>query len=271
MSAMADPVLLEIDARGVATATLNRPERGNAYDEDMLAAFNGGLDRLAGDAQVRALVLRGAGKHFQAGADIHWLGRAAQYPPDRAYAASHATTLAMQKLNEFPHPTIAMVKGACFGGGVGIVCCVDVALAAPDALFGITEIRVGVAPTPISTHMINAIGLRQTRRYALTGERFGAAEAVRIGLVHEVVAGDMEARLAEVLDAIFLGAPGAISATKDSFLGANGLKLDARQMALLSHEGWTQRSSPEGLEGTAAFRDKRVPSWYAPPPAQSNG
>ena len=95
MSAMADPVLLEIDARGVATATLNRPERGNAYDEDMLAAFNGGLDRLAGDAQVRALVLRGAGKHFQAGADIHWLGRAAQYPPDRAYAASHATTMAL--------------------------------------------------------------------------------------------------------------------------------------------------------------------------------
>ena len=124
---MAEPVLLEIDARGVATATLNRPERGNAYDEEMLAAFIAGLDRLAADAQVRALVLRGAGRHFQAGADVHWLGRAAQYPPDRAYAASHATTLAMQKLNEFPHPTIAMVKGACFGGGVGIVCCVDVA------------------------------------------------------------------------------------------------------------------------------------------------
>jgi methylglutaconyl-CoA hydratase len=170
----------------------------------------------------------------------------------------------MRKLNEFPRPTIAMVKGACFGGGVGIVCCVDVALAAPDALFGITEIRVGVAPTPISTHMVNAIGLRQTRRYALTGERFGAEEAARIGLVHEVVPGDMEARLEQVLDAIFLGAPGAIAATKDSFLGANNLKLDTRQVALLSHEGWTQRSSPEGREGTAAFRDKRRPSWYEP-------
>lgn len=263
---MAEPVLLEIDGRGVATATLNRPERGNAYDEEMLAAFNGGLDRLAADAQVRALVLRGAGRHFQAGADVHWLGRAAHYPPERAYAVSHATTLAMQKLNEFPHPTIAMVKGACFGGGVGIVCCVDVALAAPDALFGITEIRVGVAPTPISTHMVNAIGLRQTRRYALTGERFGAAEAARIGLVHEVVpAAEMERRLGEVLEAIFLGAPGAISATKDSFLAANGLKLDARQVAQLSHEGWMQRSSPEGHEGTAAFRDKRIPGWYVPP------
>ena len=260
---MADPVLLEIDARGVATATLNRPERGNAYDEEMLAALLSGLDSLAANPAIRALVLRGAGKHFQAGADVHWLNQAAAYPPERAYA-SHATTEAMRKLNEFPHPTIAMVKGACFGGGVGIVCCVDVALAAPDALFGITEIRVGVAPTPISTHMVNAIGLRQTRRYALTGERFGAEEAARIGLVHEVVPGDMEARLEQVLDAIFLGAPGAIAATKDSFLGANNLKLDSRQVALLSHEGWTQRSSPEGREGTAAFRDKRRPSWYEP-------
>ena len=261
---MADPVLLEIDPRGVATATLNRPERGNAYDEEMLAALLSGLDSLAANPAIRALVLRGAGKHFQAGADVHWLNQATAYPPERAYAASHATTEAMRKLNEFPHPTIAMVKGACFGGGVGIVCCVDVALAAPDALFGITEIRVGVAPTPISTHMVNAIGLRQTRRYALTGERFGAEEAARIGLVHEVVPGDMEARLEQVLDAIFLGAPGAISATKDSFLGANNLKLDSRQVALLSHEGWTQRSSPEGREGTAAFRDKRRPSWYEP-------
>jgi methylglutaconyl-CoA hydratase len=262
---MAQSVLLDVDARGVATATLNRPERGNAYDEEMLAALIGGLDRLAADAGLRALVLRGAGKHFQAGADVHWLNQATAYPPERAYAASHATVEAMRKLNEFPRPTIAMVKGACFGGGVGIVCCVDVALAAPDALFGITEIRVGVAPTPISTHMVNAIGLRHTRRYALTGERFGAEEAARIGLVHEVVPAEaMEARLEEVLDAVFLGAPGAIAATKDSFLGANGLKLDDRQVALLSHEGWTQRSSPEGREGTAAFRDKRRPAWYGP-------
>jgi methylglutaconyl-CoA hydratase len=262
---MAQSVLLDVDARGVATATLNRPERGNAYDEEMLAALIDGLDRLAADAGLRALVLRGAGKHFQAGADVHWLNQATAYPPERAYAASHATVEAMRKLNEFPRPTIAMVKGACFGGGVGIVCCVDVALAAPDALFGITEIRVGVAPTPISTHMVNAIGLRHTRRYALTGERFGAEEAARIGLVHEVVPAEaMEARLEEVLDAVFLGAPGAIAATKDSFLGANGLKLDERQVALLSHEGWTQRSSPEGREGTAAFRDKRRPAWYGP-------
>jgi methylglutaconyl-CoA hydratase len=256
-------VLLETDSRGVATATLNRPEVGNAYNEEMLDALIEGLRKLAPDPAVRCLVIRGAGKHFQAGADINWLGRAAKYPPEQNYTASMATTRAMQLLNEFPKPTIALVHGACFGGGCGIVCCVDVAFATPDALFGITEVRVGVAPSPISTHMVNAMGLRHTRRYALTGERFGAEEAMRIGLVHEVVPSEqIEAKLAGVLDAVFLGGPESIAMTKRSFLGANGLLLDERQMSMLAHESWTQRYSAEGHEGTAAFREKRKPAWY---------
>lgn len=260
-----DLVTLDISERGVATATLNRPEVGNAYNEDMLQQLIAGLESLAPNDAVRCLVIRGAGRHFQAGADIKWLGQVAHYPPAQNHAASYATTKAMQLLNEFPKPTIAIVHGACFGGGVGIVCCVDVAFATPDAQFGITEIRVGVSPTPISTHMVNAIGLRQTRRYALTGERFSPQEAVRIGLVHEVVShADMEAKLAGVIDAIFLGSPTAIAMTKRSFLGANGLLLDERQIDLLSHEGWMQRHSHEGHEGTSAFREKRVPSWYRP-------
>jgi methylglutaconyl-CoA hydratase len=259
------PVLLSVDQRGVATVTLNRPEVGNAYNEAMLDGLISGLTTLAADPAVRCLVIRGAGKHFQAGADIRWLGEVAHYPPAENYAASVATTRAMQLLNEFPKPTIALVHGACFGGGVGIVCCVDVAFATPDSQFGITEIRVGVAPTPISTHMVNAIGLRHTRRYALTGERFGAEEAARIGLVHEVVSADsMETKLAAVVDAIFLGSPTGISMTKSSFLGANDLLLDERQISMLAHEGWTQRASAEGLEGTTAFREKRTPSWYKP-------
>jgi methylglutaconyl-CoA hydratase len=174
-----------------------------------------------------------------------------------------ATTIAMQKLNEFPRPTLALVHGACFGGGVGVLCCVDVAIATTEAVFGITEVRVGVAPTPISTHMVHAMGLRHTRRYALTGERFDAAEALRIGLVHEVVApARAEARLAEIIDQTMLSSPSAIAVTKDSFLGANGLKLSAREMALLAHESWMQRASAEGREGLAAFRERRRPAWY---------
>lgn len=263
---MTEPVVqLFVDPRGVATVTLNRPEIGNAYNAEMLDALTDGLRTLAEDPAVRCVVIRGAGKHFQAGADIRWLAEVARYEPERNFEASLATTRAMQRLNEFPRPTIALVHGACFGGGVGIVCCADVAFATPDARFGITEVRVGVAPTPISTHMVNAIGLRHARRYALTGEQFDAREAERIGLVHEIVAADaMEAKLAGVLDAIFQGGPSAIAMTKSSVLGANGLLLDERQVAMLAHEGWTQRHSAEGREGTAAFREKRRPAWYRP-------
>lgn len=258
-----DRFLLATDGRGIATLTLNRPEVANAYDEDLLLAMTQALERLAGDATLRALVIRGAGKHFQAGADINWLNRLAGQGPEENHRASIVTVRFSKTLNELPKPTIAVIHGACFGGGVGIACCVDVALAVPDALFAISEVRHGIAPTPISTHMVNAIGLRQTRRYALTGERFDASEAARIGLVHEVIAADrMEARLAEVLEAILLGAPGAIARTKLSFLGANGMVLDDRQAELLAHEGWMQRQSPEGREGTTAFREKRRPAWY---------
>ena len=257
------PVLLSADRRGVATVTLNRPEVGNAYNAEMLECLIAGLTSLAADSAVRCLVVRGAGKHFQAGADIRWLNEVARYQPAENFAASVATTKAMQLLNEFPKPTIALVHGACFGGGVGLVCCADVAFATPESQFGITEVRVGVAPTPISTHMVNAIGLRHTRRYALTGERFDAREAERIGLIHEIVpATGIEAKLASVLDAIFLGGPTAIATTKSSFLGANDLLLDERRIAMLAHEGWTQRHSAEGLEGTTAFREKRLPDWY---------
>lgn len=256
------PILLARDPRGVVTVTLNRPARGNAYNEALLRALIAGLEALAGDAGVRALVIRGAGRHFAAGADIHWLAEVAGYPPEQAFQASLATTLAMQRLNEFPRPTFAVIQGACFGGGAGIACCVDVALATPAALFGLTEVRVGVAPTPISTHMVHAMGLRHARRYAVTGERFGPEEALRIGLVHEVVPkAAMESRLAAILEEALLAAPGAVAVTKDSLLGANGLKLDARQMALLAHEGWMQRASAEGREGLAAFREKRRPAW----------
>jgi methylglutaconyl-CoA hydratase len=257
------PVLLTIDARGIATATLNRPHKGNAYNAAMLEGLITGLDQLRPDAAIRGLVIRGAGAHFQAGADIDWLAEVAAYPPELAFAASLATTEAMRKLNEFPKPTFAVIQGACFGGGVGIACCVDVALATPAAQFGITEVRVGVAPTPISTHMVDALGLRQTRRYALTGERFDAAEALRIGLVHEVLAADaIEARLAHIMDQMMLSAPTAIAMTKTSFLEANGLTLSPRQVAQLAQEGWMQRAAPEGREGLAAFQAKRRPAWY---------
>jgi methylglutaconyl-CoA hydratase len=257
------PVLLSLDARGIATVTLNRPQVGNAYNAALLTALVEGMERLRADPAVRALVIRGAGRHFAAGADINWLAEVAGYPPEQAFEASLLTTRAMQMLNEFPRPTLALVQGAAFGGGCGMVCCVDVALAAPEATFGLTEVRVGVAPTPISAQMVQAMGFRHARRYAVTGERFGAAEALRIGLVHEVVpAAELEARLSGILEEVLLAAPGAAAATKASLLGTNGLSLSPYAMQQLAHEGWIQRASAEGREGLAAFREKRQPGWY---------
>lgn len=262
MAVDTSPVLVARDARGVVTATLNRPARGNAYDAALLQALTEALVAAAADHGVRALVLRGAGRHFAAGADIDWLSEVAGYPPERAFAASLATARAMQLLNEFPRPTLAVIQGACFGGGVGLACCVDVALASPAAVFGLTEVRVGVAPTPISPQMVQGLGVRQARRYAITGERFDAAEALRIGLVHEVHApAALEARLEAILAEVMLAAPGAVAVAKDSLLGANGLKLDAREMAQLAQEGWMQRATAEAREGLAAFREKRRPRW----------
>lgn len=261
---MTEPsVLLEVDGRGVARATLNRPARGNAYDGEMLAELAAGLEALAPRADVRALVIRGAGKHFQAGADLAWLARMASEPPAVAYAASMATTRTMQMLNEFPKPTLAVVHGACFGGGCGLVCSVDVALASEAAVFGVTEVRVGVAPSPISVQLVQAIGFRHARRYALSGERFDAAEAMRIGLVHEVLpVGRLEARVAEVLEAILLSAPGAVAMAKRSLIAANGLGIAPALAAQLAEESARQRASAEAKEGLAAFREKRRPGWY---------
>lgn len=256
------PVLMARDARGIVTATLNRPALGNAYNGAMLTALIEGLPQLAADPTVRGLVIRGAGRHFQAGADINWLSEAAAAPPEQAFASSMMTTRAMQRLNEFPKPTFAVIQGACFGGGTGIACCVDVALATTEASFGITEVRVGVAPTPISTHMVHAMGLRHARRYAITGERFGPAEAMRIGLVHEVLAPDaIEARLEAIIAAMLLSSPAGIAMTKTSLLESNGLTLSEHQMTALANESWMQRAGEEGREGLAAFREKRKPRW----------
>jgi methylglutaconyl-CoA hydratase len=258
------PVLLERDARGVARITLNRPHVNNAYDGALLAALIDGVARLGADASVRAIVITGAGRHFQAGADLAWLRAMAEAPPAQAHQASMATTGAMAALNECPKPTLALVNGACFGGGCGLVACCDVAIAADDAIFGLTEVRVGVAPSPISTHLVHAMGMRHARRYAITGERFDAAEALRINLVHEVVAADALAARGEAIVAeILKSAPHAIARTKASLLAANGLVLDGARMQHLAHDSWLARGSAEGREGLAAFAEKRKAAWTA--------
>ena len=221
---MRDVVLSEIDARGVATVTLNRPEVHNAYNGELIDALIATLDALAADPRVRVLVLRGSGTNFQAGADLAWLKRMAGAALEDNVAFSRATTEAMRGLNEFPAPTLALVHGACYGGGVGMVACCDVRIATQSASFALSEVRWGVIPAPIIPQLCAAMGISSLRRYGLTGERFDADEARRIGLIHEVCADDgLERAAAPVIEAILRSAPEAVRATKRMVLAEAGL------------------------------------------------
>ena len=187
-SSASGPVLWSVDARGVATVTLNRPEVNNAYNGELIQGLLDALDGLDRASGLRAVVIKGNGKHFQAGADLKWIDAVRADAMAENVRVSRATAEAVQRLNHAPVPTIALVQGGCFGGGTGLVAACDVVIAADNAVFSIAEVRWGLTAAIIVPQLNDAIGVRQMRRYALTGERFDAEEARRIGLVHQVVA-----------------------------------------------------------------------------------
>jgi methylglutaconyl-CoA hydratase len=258
-------VLTAVDERGVATLTLNRPEVHNAYNGAMVDGLIEAVGTLADDERVRLLVLRANGKHFQAGADLAWLREVAGFALEDNVAFSRRTTLAMRALNAFPRPTLALVHGACYGGGVGMVACCDIAVATASARFALSEVRWGVIPAPIIPQLCAGMGVRSLRRYGITGERFDAAEAQRIGLVHKVCADDaLDRAAAPIVEAVLQSAPDAVRDSKRLVLAHAGLDLSDQQVEALSVQAAFRRASPEAAEGLASFRDQRDPAWYAP-------
>ena len=255
-------VLHTVDARGVATVTLNRPELHNAYNGDLIDGIAAAFGALKENPVVRLVVLRANGKHFSAGADLGWLRQAVDFTPEQNLDFSLRTTGAMRALMEFPAPTVALVHGACFGGGTGLVAACDIAIAGADSTFALTEVRVGVNPAPIMRPMNAAIGPRQARRYALTGERFDAAEARRIGLVHESVPREeLEAALSRIVDALLLGGPQALRETKALAFAVGGLSSDDATVRAMATVAAKRRASAEAREGLGAFLAKRPPAW----------
>jgi methylglutaconyl-CoA hydratase len=248
-------ITVDASARRITTVTLNRPERGNAFDQTMLDELGDQLKSLAADDNVRIVVLRGAGKHFCTGADLSSRGSGQPRQP-----AKYALRDVLAALDGLPKPTIAVVEGGAIGGGAGFVTCCDVAVATRAAFFSIPEVRVGMAPMGIMAFMIRAIGHRAFRRYGLSGERIQAADALRLGLVHEVCEPMvLEATLTQIIDALLLGAPHATSALKAAAARYASPNL-AEIMASVppAHDP----KSAEAQEGIAAFREKRKPSWY---------
>ena len=257
-----EPVLWQVDGRGVAQIVLNRPERNNAYDGDLIQALLAALDALAKTSGLRAAVISGRGRHFQAGADLKWIDAVRRASREDNVAASRATAQAIWRLNAAPVPTIALVQGACFGGGTGLLAACDVVIAADDAVFSIAEVRWGLTATIIIPQLNDAIGVRQVRRYALTGERFGAAEARRIGLVHEIVpAAELEAAGARIVDQVLQNGPQAVAQTKALALEAAWGHLDERAADRLIELHAGKRQSTEAAEGLASFAEKRPAVW----------
>ena len=257
----ANPVLWNLDQRGVATVTLNRPEVNNAYDAGLINGVLAAMDELGKKPQLRVVVLKGNGKHFQAGADLKWINAVRPQSPAENEAVSQATFEAVQRLNRLPIPTVALVQGGCFGGGTGVISACDVVIAADNAVFSITEVRWGLTAAIIIPQLCDAIGVRQVRRYALTGERFGAHDARRIGLVHEVVPlADLESAGAKVVEQLLANGPQALAETKalamESSFGGMSVEDDAYARLVRMHAA--KRQTPEASEGLASFAEKRA-------------
>ncbi|MGH8225214.1 MAG: enoyl-CoA hydratase/isomerase family protein [Gammaproteobacteria bacterium] len=258
---MTDNVLLDMDARGVATLTLNRPEKHNAFDDVLIGELTQKLKKLNDDANVRVVVLTGAGKSFSAGADLNWMRSMASYGEKENLEDALALAELMAVLDRLDKPTIARVNGAVFGGGVGLVACCDIAVGTPRAKMALSEVKLGLVPAVIAPFVVRAIGPRQARRWFQTAEIMDADAAQVIGLLHEVVAEDqLDARVAEFVDSLLAAGPEALTAAKR--LVAMTSEADAETLKRRTAELIAQlRVSEEGQEGLAAFLEKRKPYW----------
>ena len=255
-------VLATVDHNGVARVTLNRPHVNNAYDGEMIETLLSGIQAFGEDPNVRMIVINANGKHFQAGADLDWLERVRHGTAEENLRVSMNTTDAVRALDTCPKPTIALVQGACFGGGTGILAACDVVIATDDALFSIAEVKWGLHAGPIIPQLCAAIGVRHVRRYALTAERFDAKTAAELGLVHHICPrDDIEAEGERIIHAILCNGPSAIRETKKIILSSAELILSDDQAVELATSHSLQRQTDEAAEGLTSFKEKRKPSW----------
>ena len=260
---MADQTTLQVDDLGVATITIVRPEVHNAFDEHVIEELDRRFISVADDDEVRLVVVAARGRTFCAGADLDWMRRMADYDEEQNIADSRHLGDMLNRLNVMSKPTMCLVQGSAFGGGVGLVAACDIAIAVRSAAFSLTEVKLGLIPAVISPYVIAAVGARQARRYFLTAERFDALEALRIGLVHLIVNDEGEMRAAaERFARMFLDtAPGAVAASKQLIADVQGQEIDAKLIEDTARRIAERRATDEAKEGVAAFFDKRKPNW----------
>jgi methylglutaconyl-CoA hydratase len=246
---------------GVERLTLSRPDVRNAFNEGMLAELTWWADSVLADRSVRLVILDGAGPAFCAGADLEWMGRMARYTREQNVDDASELSRAFLTLDRLPMPVVGRIHGAALGGGAGLAAICDIVIAAEDAVFGFTEVRLGLIPAVISPFVIAKIGRSAARELFLTGERFSAARARELGLVHAVVpASALDAEITRYREALLAGAPGAQSAAKQ--LIAEVSRRGPGDVATICAEAIAaRRVSDEGQEGIRAFLEKRTPTW----------
>lgn len=255
-------LLSETDESGRAIITLNRPEIHNAFDDTLIDALTEELKRLERDQSVRVVMLAARGKSFSSGADLNWMRRMADYSFEENLSDAMGLAELMKTLANLSKPTIALVQGAAIGGGVGLVACCDIALASEKANFCLSEVRLGLIPAVISPYVAAAIGSRATRRYFITAERFSAAEACRLGLVHEMMpAEELNARAEELSRLLLQNGPQAMASVKALVAEVALSFLDDDLIADTAERIAETRASEEGREGLSAYLEKRKPNW----------
>ena len=252
-----------IDERGVAEVILNRPQRNNAYNGEMISELIKSFTALYENKDVRVVILKGNGKHFQGGADLEWLKEIGKLDEKENIEVSRRTASAIRGLIEFPKPTIALIHGGCFGGGTGIAAAADIVIASEDAIFSIAEAKWGVMAGIIIPHLNATIGVRNVRRYALTCERFDANQAKDMGLVHEICkTGELEKSVKPIIENLLSCAPIALEMTKRRSLIESDLVLSEEKFNELVIEHSQKRMTEEATEGLNSFLEKRAASWH---------
>ena len=255
-------ILIEVDGP-VGIVTLNNPEKHNAFDDTLIADLTAAFRTLDGNAAVRVVVLSAVGKSFSAGADLNWMKRMAGYTGAENLRDAFGLATLMRTLHGMTKPTIARVQGAAYGGGVGLVACCDIAVGTQSATFSLSEARLGLIPAVISPYVIAAIGERAAHRYFLSAERFDAAEAFRLGLLHELALDDetMDDKINDITTALMACGPGAIAEAKQLIAAVAGQRIDDALVNDTANRIARVRASAEGREGVAAFLEKRRASW----------
>jgi methylglutaconyl-CoA hydratase len=256
-------IAFEIDPRGIAIVTLNRPEVHNAFDETMIAELTQVMMDCGHDVAVRTVVIEAQGKSFCAGADLNWMKRAAGYSVEENTRDAHALAGMLRTVYECPKPVIARVQGNAFGGGVGLIAACDMAFGVSEALFSLSEVKLGIIPSAISPYVIQAIGPRQASRYFLTAERFSASEAYRIGLLHDIsaVEAGVDELIAQRLEALLANGPQAMGEAKALIRAVGQLPVSDAVVNDTVARITRVRASAEAKEGMSAFLEKRKPSW----------